>query len=122
MNLGLYDKALNSFEKVIDADPEGSFGYYAAAVSLLNGRSAFLSDKKKIDKALEYLNAAMRIEELGVYHYLMAYIKYDYYKRKFLRIEPDYQYHLDSADAFGISDEDRCALFDLLKVDIPNGF
>jgi len=122
MNLGLYDKAFNSFEKVIDADPEGSFGYYAAAASLLNGRSAFLSEKKKIDKAIEYLNAAITIEERGLYHYLMAYIKYDYYKRKYLIIQPSFLHHLNNARTIGISDEDKHALFNILKVDMPNEF
>ena len=122
ISLGLYDKALASFEKVMDFDPENSFGYYAAAICLLKGRSAFLNSKKDVDKAIEYLNAATMIEELGKYHYLMAYLKYDYYKRKFLRTEPDYSYHLNTAYALGISDEDIFDIFNQLKVNAPEGF
>ena len=122
MVLGVYEKALASFEKAINGDPENSSSYYSAAVCMLNGKSAFLLEKKKVDKAIEYLNAALTIEELGTYHYLMAYIKYDFYKRKFLRIEPDYVHHLKMARSIGISDEERRDLFNLLKVEMPEGF
>lgn len=122
IKLGVYDKALNSFENLIETDPEGSFGYYGAAISLLEGRSAFLSDKKRIDKAIKYMDAALIIEEIGVYHYLMAYLKYEYYKRKYLKIEPDYNYHLEAAVSLHISDEDKKSLFEMLKVAPPKDF
>ncbi|MCL2142871.1 MAG: zinc-ribbon domain-containing protein [Methanomassiliicoccaceae archaeon] len=122
MSLGIYDKALACFERQIDSNPEGSFAYYVSAMCLLNGKSAFITEKKKIDKAIEYLKAAIVIEEKGIYHYLMAYFKYDYYKRKFLKIEPDYNYHLSAAHSFGVSTEDILDLFNLLKVEVPKGF
>ena len=120
--LGLYKKAGECFERVIDISPEESFGYYAVAVCLLNGKSAFLCDKKTIDRSIEYLNAAIMIEDLGMFQFFMAYIKYDYYKRKFLNITPDYQYHLDNAYSIGISKKEVCDLFNLLKVEVPDHF
>jgi len=120
MSLGIYDKALASFEKLVETNPEGSFGYYAVAICLLNGKSAFLCKKKEVDKAIEYLNAAIVIEELGICHYLMAYIKYDYYKRKYLKIEPDYEYHLNAARSVGVSEEDVYDLFSILRVEVPD--
>ncbi|WP_048113371.1 tetratricopeptide repeat protein [Candidatus Methanoplasma termitum] len=120
--LGLYEKACACFEKVIDINPEGSFGYYAMAICLLKGKPAFLCEKKTIDKSIEYLNAAIMIEDFGIFQYLMAYIKYDYYSRKFLNIKPDYQHHLDRAHSIGISKEDVYSIFDLLKVEMPDCF
>jgi tetratricopeptide (TPR) repeat protein len=119
LSLGLHEKALANFEKAIGFDPENSSGHYMAAICLLNGKSAFLCEKKRVDKAIEYVNAALTIEELGTYHLFMAYLKYDYYKRKFLRTEPDYRYHLDLARSIGYTSEDEADLFNILKVSAP---
>jgi len=118
IGLGVYDRALSYFEKIIDANPRESFGYFAAAISILGGKSAFIANKKDVDRAINYMNAALMIEESGLYHYFMAYLKYDYYKRKYLKVEPNFEYHLDNAKR-SISDEDKASLFELLKTDIP---
>ena len=122
LSLGLHDKAMLNFEKVIGADPENASAYCMAAMCLLKGRSAFLCEKKNVDKAIEYLNAALMIEEIGKYHFFMAYLKYDYYKRKFLKTEPDYKYHLDAAYSTGVTDEEIFDLFNILKVKVPDVF
>lgn len=44
-----------------------------------------------INKAEEYLNAACMIEPKGFYYLFWAYIKYDYFERKFLNTSPDYK-------------------------------
>jgi len=122
IGLGMYEKALICFEKVIEKDPENSFGYFAAAISMLNGKSAFLNEKKKVDKAIGYVNAALIISEIGIYHFLMAYLKYDYYKRKYLKIDPDHRYHLNLAYSYGILNGDVNDLFTMLNVKIPDEF
>lgn len=65
LKLKLYDKALESFEKAIEDDFDNSETYFYAAVCLLKGRKAFLTPKADIDKALEYINAALMIENRG---------------------------------------------------------
>ena len=66
------------------------------------------------------MNAATMIEDRGVYFYFMAYIKYDYFKRKFLNTTPNYKDYLAQAKAKGCSPTDVKTLFEMLGVDNPN--
>ena len=68
--------------KISEIDQPDVFFY--AAVSLLKGQKAFVAPRAAIDKCLEYLNAALMIEPKGIYQYFLAYIKYDYFSRKYL--------------------------------------
>jgi len=40
---------------------------------------------------VEYLNAAIMIELRGIYHYFLAYVKHDYFERKYLNIAPNWE-------------------------------
>ena len=60
------------------------------------------------------------IEELGIYYYFWAYIKYDYYKRKFLNTTPTWQELLEKAQQIGLSPTDVDQLYAILKVDRPS--
>jgi len=122
LKLKLYDKALESFEKAIEDDFDNSETYFYAAVCLLKGRKAFLTPKADIDKALEYINAALMIENRGVYNYFSAYIKYDFYARKSLNIYPNYADELTDAYRNNVTDEDIRILFELLNVEKPKVF
>ena len=83
LKVKMYDEAYNAFSKAMMNDFENSEIYFYAAVSLLKGKKAFLHTRPEIDKMLELINSAIMIEPKGVYYYFMAYIKYDYFKRKF---------------------------------------
>ena len=48
----------------------------------IRGKKAFLSNKSTITQIETFINDAISIESKGVYYYFMAYIKFDYYKRK----------------------------------------
>ncbi len=119
LKLGLYDKALASFEKAIADDFDNSETYFFAAVCVLKGKKAFLSTRADIDKALSYIDAALMIEPKGIYYYFQAYIKYDYFKRKFLNVSPDYNECLSLAQQCGVSEYDKEVLFSTLKVSCP---
>jgi len=120
LKLRLYDKALPAFEATIASNFDGSEAYFYAAVCLLKGQKAFLATRPVIDKAMEYLNAALMIEPRGIYHYFMAYIKYDYFSRKFFKISPDYQETLQMASAADLSEHDINQLFEILGVARPS--
>ncbi|CAG7654007.1 hypothetical protein ACFQI7_32110 [Paenibacillus allorhizosphaerae] len=120
LRLRLHEKALESFEKATQYNFDNSETYFYAAVCLLKGKKAYLAPKAIIEKAQEYLNAALTIENRGIYHYFLAYIKYDFYERKFLRITPNYESELKNACVNNVTKEDIRKLFDLLNVDIPN--
>lgn len=122
LKLRLYDKALESFEKAIEDDFDNSETYFYAAVSLLKGKKAFLTSRVDINKAIEYINAALMIEPKGIYYYFLAYIKYDFFERKFLNTTPDFKDCYYQAMTLGTSDYDINMLFDILNVSKPSIF
>ncbi len=119
LKLKLFDKALPSFEKAIEDNFDNPETFFYAAVCLLAGKKAFVQQRSTIDKIIEYINAAIMIEPLGIYYYFLAYIKYDYFKRKFLKVSPSYEDDLATALSIGVSDFDIEQLFLILNVDNP---
>lgn len=122
LKLKLYDKALPAFEKAMEDNFDNSETFFYAAVCLLKGRKAFLLTRPEIDKIEEYLNAAIMIEPRGIYYYLLAYIKYDYFNRKYFKTSPTFQEALVMAEQAGYSPFDTEQLFAILGVDKPSGF
>ena len=122
LKLKLYDKALESFEKAIEDDFDNSETYFYAAVSLLKGKKAFLAPRADINKAIDYINAALMIEPKGIYYYFLAYIKYDFFERKFLNTTPNFRDCYRNAASAGVSDFDINMLFDILCVSKPSVF
>ena len=119
LKLKLYDKGLPAFEKAIEDNFDNSETFYYAAVCLLKGKKAFVSPRADIDKIKEYLNAAIMIEPRGIYHYFLAYIKYDYYERKYLNIKPNWSETLQTAVQTGLPQADVTQLFEALQVEMP---
>ena len=119
LKLRLYDKAVAAFSEAIERRLNNSELYFFAAVALLRGKKAFVADRKTIDTALEYVNAALALESRGIYYYFLAYLKYDYFERKFLNTTPDYKACLQAAADRGVSDFDKQMLFDVLSVTNP---
>jgi len=119
LKLKLYDKALAAFEKAIEDNFDNSETFFYAAICLLGGKKAFLVQRPEIDKIEEYINAALMIEPRGIYHYFWAYIKYDYFNRKFFNTSPTYQEALDMANGAGVSPHDIEQLYGILGVTRP---
>lgn len=120
LKLKLHDKALSAFEKAMEENFDNSESFFYAAISLLKGKKAFLAQRADIDKAVEYINAAIMIEPKGIYYYFLAYIKYDYFERKFLNSSPNYRECVQTAYDIGTSNFDKVMLFDILGVALPN--
>lgn len=119
LKLRLYDKALEAFEKAIEAFFDNSETYFYAAVCLLRGKKAFLAQRTDVNKAIEYINAAIMIEPRGIYYYFLAYIKYDYFERKYLNTIPNYRECAQTAHDIGVPDCDKAMLFSVLNVVDP---
>lgn len=119
MQLGLYDKAIEHFEKAIDNAFDNPDTYYYASICLLKGQKAFTAQRTTIDKIVEYLQAAQQLEPKGIFFYFEAYIKYDFFKRKFLKATPDYNQLLETANNQGVSEEEIAQLYQMLKVERP---
>jgi tetratricopeptide (TPR) repeat protein len=119
LRLKLYDKALPAFEKAIEDNFDNPETFFYTAVCLLKGQKAFVASRAVIDKAEEYINAALMIEPRGIYYYFRAYIKYDYFSRKFLKTSPTWQEALQEADAAGVTDGEKEQLFVTLGAERP---
>lgn len=122
LKLKLYDNAIMAFDKAIETNFDNSETFFYAAVSLLSGKIAFVQKRETINKILEYINAAIEIEPRAIYYYFLAYIKYDYFKRKFFNITPDYSQELRQAMQAGVSHYDKSELFEILGVEKPEQF
>ncbi|MBR6435958.1 MAG: tetratricopeptide repeat protein [Thermoguttaceae bacterium] len=124
LKLKMLDKALSAFDKAIEdnqkSDRNDSEPHFYAAICSLGGKKAFLNLGPTIEKALEYINAALMIEPKGIYYYFMAYIKYDYYHRKLFKTSPTYVECLSMANAAGLSSDEINKLYDLLGVSRPS--
>ena len=121
LKLNLYEKALQSFEKAIEDNFDDSEVYFYAAVCLLNGKKPFSHVRSTIDKIIDYLNAALMIEEKGIYYYFLAFLKYDYFHRKHFITSPSFEETLELANNAGVSEYDREELFKVLNVERPEG-
>lgn len=122
LKLNIYEKALEYFLKTVEGDFSNSEAYFYAAICVLAGRKPFVVMRPEIDKIQEYINAAISIEPKGIYYYFLAFIKHDYFKRKFLKTSPTYQEALQLAHSTGYSENDTTELFSILKIEKPNGF
>lgn len=120
LKLGLYDFATKFFLKAVEDMIENPDVYFYAAVCQLKGKKAFLTPIADIRKAEEYINSALILEDKGIYHYFMAYIKYDFYERKHLNISPNYMETLKLAREIGVSKDDVQYLFEMLNVSKPD--
>ncbi len=119
LKLKLYDKALASFEKALEDNFDNSETFFYAAVCLLKGKKAFLATRAVIDQAIEYIQAAQMIEPRGIYSYFLAYIRYDYFKRKHLTVHPNWEETLAEAQMYGVSEADIDQLYGVLCVERP---
>lgn len=119
LRLKMYDKAVVAFEKSMPDNFDSAEPFYLAAVALLQGKKAFVTPRANIDKALEYLNAATMIEMRPVFYYFMAYIKYDYFERKYLNISPNYEETLQNAMEYGLGEADIVEFYAMLGVERP---
>ena len=119
LNLKLYPQALALCEKAMMENPMNADLYLYASAALLAGKRPFLADRATIQKVEKYLETAMLVCDRPIFHYLLAYIKLDYYSRKMLRTVPDYMTVLQEARNMEITEEDITFLFGLLRVARP---
>jgi tetratricopeptide (TPR) repeat protein len=119
LKLKLYDKALPTFEKAIEDNFDNSETFFYTAVCLLKGQKAFVAPRANIDKIEEYINVALMIEPKGIYHFFQAYIKYDYFHRKYLNTTPTWEEAFQTATATGVSLTEIEQLFTLIGVEVP---
>jgi hypothetical protein len=93
--------------------------YYYAAICLLKGKKAFLAMRPEIDSIERYLSTAINLEPRGVFYYFQAYIKYDYYGRKFFKTSPTWQEALADAKNTGVTANDITDFYQIAGIEKP---
>lgn len=119
LKIAQYQKALASFDAIIDQQLDNASAYFYASVALLNGKKAFQAKRSTVNKIISYLESACLIEEQGIYRCFLAYVKYDYFDRKYIPTTPSYQEELELASGVGYSHRDVESLFEMLGVTPP---
>ena len=114
LRLNLHDSAVKAFADAIECNLNNSEAYFYAAVALLKGNKPFLHSRDEIQKIMEYVNAAIAIEARGIYYYFLAYVKKDYFERKYLNSYPKSHELLALAKQRGYSRYDVQQLDDIL--------
>lgn len=119
LKLKQYKMAGKYYQKAMEDNFDDSENYFYAAVCLLEGKKAFLTTRTVINQIETYINDAISIENKGVYYYLLAYIKYDYYKRKGFGTSPDYMECINNAMQCNLTRMDAEQMFEILSVTMP---
>lgn len=89
LDLKLYDLAIKYFAKAMEQIPDYADVYYYYALALFKGRRPKVLTLSEIRKIEDYLNAAIQIDNTkSKYYYLWALIKYDFYIKNGLKVNP----------------------------------
>lgn len=119
LKLKMYDAAISALDVALKDNFDDPEAFFYASVCRLRGKKAFMASRMDIDKIVELMNAAIMIEPRGIFYFFLAYIKYDYFERKYLNTSPDYKSLLADAKQAGYSELDVTQLFDLLNTTCP---
>ena len=130
MSLGLfyleskaYMMAVQAFQWAISMNPYNPDAYFYYAVSLLGGKRPYESYETEMRNVLEKLNVAISINPNNPqYYFFKAFIAKDFYEKNFLPLSPSSSELLNTAQEFGLTEEDEIELFDMLKVQRPRNF
>jgi tetratricopeptide (TPR) repeat protein len=106
LKLRKYDQATEHLVKAQADNFDDPTPFFYAAVARLQGKKPFMHSRPEIDKMMEDIQAAMDIEPSVEQYYFMAYIKRDYFKRKFLNTSPTWEEYLQEAIDNGLSPAD----------------
>lgn len=119
INMKMYDKALEVYDKIMDDNIDNSDMFFNLAVCHLRGKKPFQCQRADIDAAIKYVNAANSMQPNAMNHLLLSYIKQDYFERKYLQINPSWQEELEKADSYGVDEATVNGLSSALNVRLP---
>lgn len=119
LKLKQYKMAGQYFQKAMEDNFDDSENYFYAAICLLEGKKAYLSNRAIINQIETFINDAISVEDKGIYYYFWAYIKFDYYHRKSFKTSPDYRECINNALQCNLSRMDAMQLFEIIGVAMP---
>ena len=112
--------AQSYFEKALASGANDPDIHYYKAICLLGGKKAYLQQRPTIDAVMKSINTAIALKPKGIYYYFMAYIKYDYFERKYLNINPNYRMTLQMAVIKGVTIAEINELYSIMGVPRPS--
>ncbi|MBR1514655.1 MAG: tetratricopeptide repeat protein [Bacteroidales bacterium] len=119
INMKMYDKALEVYDKIMDDNIDNPDMFFNTAVCHLRGKKPFQCQRADIDAAIKYVNVANSMQPNAMNHLLLSYIKQDYFERKYLQINPSWQDELENADSYGANETIVKELSSALNVQLP---
>lgn len=120
LNSRMYDEARVFYESAITSGATDPDVYYYAAICLLKGKKAFVQQRTTINTIVDYVNSALAVETKAIYYYFLAYIRYDYFERKYLNVSPDYRMTYRLAVSKGLSESEIGKMYSLMGVERPS--
>lgn len=106
LKLKKYDQAIEIFEKAQNNNVEDATPFFYSAIARLKGRKPFLCSRQEIDAMETDIQAAISINPCGQYYYFLAYIGWDYFKRKYLKHQPEWRDSFEAAINYGLSSDE----------------
>jgi tetratricopeptide (TPR) repeat protein len=105
LELGMVEFAIKAFDKCIELSPEIPDSYHYSALALINGRRVMTLNKNDIQKVISRINAAIKLDpKNGVYIFLLAIVKKDYFEKNKLRDDyPTYGELIDEVTGIEIN-------------------
>lgn len=116
LKLGLYDFASKYFRKAIEDMIENSDVYYYAAIAEFKGKRPFLVLLPNIRKIESLIEAAITISPKGKYYFLLSVIQNDFYDRKKLNNQYNYNELLDLARENSIAEDEIEEIYQYVPV------
>lgn len=120
LEMQMYDDALSYFKSEMSKTTANPDVYYYAAIATMRGNNAFSQTRSTINVLESYIRQAILCEPKGIYYYFLAYIKYDYYERKYFRTKPNYKEAFSLAISNGITQEQVNEMYALMRVSRPS--
>lgn len=109
---------------MIENDRNEADAYFWLSVALMHGKRPFLLTIDLVKEIINNLETAIMIYDKSYYHYFLAYIKYDFYTKKYLKVVPTYEEELKKAYDLGINTDEISGLKKILgrKLDLDGEF
>jgi len=119
LDLGDYSAAVEDFRLARSYDAENPDAYFLGAVAMLGGQMAFRASLGCIREIERLIQSAIKLEDRAVFHYFLAYVRYDYYERKSLRPPASWQASFMDACGRHLTQAQIDSLFRWLSVENP---
>lgn len=119
INMKMYDKAIDVFNKIMDDNVDNPDLFFNTAVCHLRGKKPFSCQRADIDAVIKYAEASNTLQPRAITHLLLAYVKHDYFERKYLQISPSWSDELEAADSYGVTPETLKELSGALNLELP---